>query len=242
MFFPLMTKRANWLVSMESTFLDLTKQTKQRLTQLWFYLKSKVFYSRLYTYDTITLRLFIEIAGSGQLNRLLIRGRASNDELVQAFENIVKRNSEVSGNFQYMTYFQLLKSYAQYIAEYTITRAMLIKLAYVLDFATIQAVRRRGYRINTQNTATYAESLTAGLHRVSNLITRATMKRKEIEKFNAPNDNNAETFESILANLSYNLGFIVPETITLAAYNEYKKIIRTRIAQQEKTALYGRNK
>lgn len=174
----------------------------------------------------------MDIATTGELRRLIIKGTATNETLIECFENIVKRNSDVSGNFQYLTYFQLLKSYAQYIAEYTVVKALLIKLTFVIHFESITEVRKRGYKISTENSKAYAESLIAGLHRVSNLITRATMKRKEIEKAQVNEETTPQTFESILANLCYNLGFTVPDSITLAGYNEYKRIIKAKIDAQ----------
>ena len=47
-----------------------------------------------------------------------------------------------------------------------------------------------------------------------------------------PNHN--ETFESLMARLSFNLGYAVPDDITLSSYNEYLKIIEKK-NQQMKT-------
>ncbi len=204
----------------------------------WFYLKSKVLYVKLYTYETIPLRLFMEIAEDGNLKRLIIKGKLNKEELMLAFEDIIRRNGEVNGSFQYLTFFQLLKSYAKFIAEYTVVKALLIKLAFVIDYKSIQEVRSRGYAIDLTNTAKYAESLTAGLRKVGNLITKATMKRKEIERLNVEKEK-SESFESILANISFALGFEVKETITLAGYNEYQRILKARVAAQQKA--HGRN-
>ncbi len=235
MYFQGMVRQDNWLVSMVQIFLDLLKTVRMKLTKLLSYLKYNQASCKLYTYDTIPLRLFLQIAEESNLNLLIIKGKMDIDPLTEAYENIIRKNSEVNGGYQYLTYFNHLKSYAKFIAEYMVAKAILLRLAGVIDWPLIMEIRQRGYKIDTTNTLTYTQSISAGLRKVSNLITRATMKRKEIEKF-IGGDGPSESFASILANISYSVGYNVDPDITLSGYNEYRRILKLKHAQQSKAA------
>lgn len=158
------------------------------------------------------------------------------------FEQIVKTNGETNGSYQYMSYFNLVKSYSHLIAEYTIVKASVLKLAVVMDWEFIQDIRKRGYKIDLTNSETYAKSLTAALRRVSNLITKAKMKAREIEMTlqDKKGGGRPDSFEALLANLSFQVGFQIPDFITLAGYNEYCRIVKERQAQVKNS--YGLNR
>jgi len=53
------------------------------------------------------------------------------------------------------------------------------------------------------------------------------MLQSEVANFKGESEN-AITFEELMATLCVQLGFTVPDDITLARYNEYKKIIKKR--------------
>lgn len=230
MFSQAIPRQGSWWASTGQKSLALMKNISAPLRMIWYYLASKVVYSKLYTYENIPLRLFIDLANNGHLEKLIIksRGFVSKEKLTAHFEQIVKRNSEASGSFQYLTYFQLLKSYGQLLAEYTIVKSLLLKLAISVEFPTILEIRARGYKISTDDSTAYAVSLTSALRKVSNLVTKATMKRNELEKFAAEQDKSPESYEAVVANLSAGLGFSVSYELTLAAYNEFVRIVHSR--------------
>lgn len=60
------------------------------------------------------------------------------------------------------------------------------------------------------------------------------MKQNELIKFNETGSNNKDTFETTMANLCSGLGFTVSDDITLARYNEYRKIIIRKNTPKDK--------
>lgn len=175
----------------------------------------------------------MEIAATGRMDRLVISGKATADECLQAWEEIIRLNSRALGDYQYDSYFQLLKGYALLIAEYTIVKSSFISLALEIEWERIVEVRKRGYVVDTSNNEMYCKSIVAGLRRVDNLITKATMKRNELEKEFGGNGKLVQpvTYQAVLASLNVSLGFCVNENLTLSAFNEYKKIIKEKNRQ-----------
>ena len=185
---------------------------------------------KCYSYDNIPLRNYMAIATTGDVSLLVVSGNLQREFLLLRWEEIVRINSQAAGDFTYDSYFQLLKAYAQLIANYTIAKLSLWKLAFVVDMDYVQDLRKRGFKINVDSTALYAESITANLHKVDNLITRANMKRGELERFAKEEGGRRVSFEEVIANISVALGFEVHNDITLARFNEYRSIIRKKIA------------
>lgn len=185
----------------------------------------------------------MNLATGGDVMQIVIQGKVNKEEVLLAWENIVSENAKVNGDYGYDSYYQLLKSYLKLIAQYTIVKSLLMKCCYVIVWEDIAELRRRGFKIAVDNTGTYTESITACMRRVDNLVTKAVMKKKEIEAYFKNSDRNQApvTFEAALANLNYALGFSVSESLTLAAFNEYKKIIRAKNAAVKAASARGRD-
>ncbi len=187
------------------------------------------------TYETVLLSTYMEIARTGNFLLLVSHGVATRQELVAQYEKIVNQNAKASGDFKVVAYHQLLQAYTRFLAEYVIVKAMLIKLSGVIDYSTVKEVRARGYKIDLTNSTTYIASLNAGFARVSNLITKALSKKNEIEKMQASfTHRGEEDYGAVVANLNFGLGFSVNEnSLTLAQYNGYKKILIAKAAAQK---------
>lgn len=171
---------------------------------------------------------------TGKYELLLIEGECEQEELLEQWELIVKENSKASGDRKYESYFQLSKSYAQLVATYLIVKSSLLHLIILpADMELVNDLRKRGYKIDSEH---YMQSIEACLIKVDNLVTRARMKQKEIEsQFITSDRTKPGSFEEIMANLSVGLGFIVPDTLTLASYNEYKKILKAKARASRNT-------
>ncbi len=194
---------------------------------------------QLQTYDTITLRDFIAISSLGDYQRLVVNGQPSSEEVTNAWIAIVRQNAEANGDRSYDSYFQLLKSYTLLVAQYTIVKAELMQLSVVIDYDLVLDLRKRGYKISLNSTAELAKSIEAALKKVSNLVTKATMKQKEMEAMMANQPKSGKVgFEQLMANISTGLGFVVQDDITLARYNEYKRILKDKQSHQSKD--YGK--
>ncbi len=209
-----------YLDSIKTTSKNLGKKLSQRF---------KTSTATFYTYEDITLKLYLEIAASLDFKRLVINGKARESELVEAWEFIIRKNYEVNGGFDYINYCDLIDGYNSLLSDYNYVRATLIQLMFVVDDNYIEELRNKGYRIDTTDSLKYAESISNALRRSENLITRMKMKSNEIsDMIGRDGGSKGATFEEIMAGLSLALKFAVPEDIKLSRFNEYKKMISER--------------
>jgi len=216
---------------MVKTFSDWIKQTLKNTRVYTYFLSLRQGSRELWQYDDIPFKLFVSITSIGGLNRLLKSGVATEEELSDVWELIVKRNSEVSNSYRYGTYFQLMKSYLNLINEHTAVKAMLLHLYIQYDAEIIATLKKKRYIINTDNNVLYDESLEAAGRKVENLLTKINMKFNEIQEFQKLDKGGKESsFEELMATLTMSLGFVVADDITLARYNEYHKMLERKSA------------
>jgi hypothetical protein len=205
-----------------------------------FWKTSKTSSGILFGYDDILLRLYIEVAQTGDFRRLIKSGDCNDDECLSAWEQIVKKQEKVTGSNQYNSVMQLMKGYASLLNDHTVIRAALIySIQAPLNWEVLQVLKSKGYTIRTvdgKKTEETLEDLRNGLRRNENLITKATMNKKALERMFKEREEKGEKqkgFEEIIANLNFALGFNVDESITLARYNEYQRILKVRAQQAE---------
>jgi len=202
----------------------------------------------LYTYEDITLKLYIYIANSGNFLKLVKEGESNSETCLEAWETLVKRQEKETGTNQYNAFFQLMKGYSLLMNDHTTIRATLILVAltrFFIDWEYISDLKNKGYLIDTTSPQTIMDSVTDGLHKCENLVTRAIMKEKELQRmFEARGETKAHGFEEVMAHLNFALGFTVPDTVKLSAYNEYQKILKAkeRAQQEANNKANGRNK
>lgn len=164
---------------------------------------------------------------------------------LEAWEAIVKKQQEVTGNNQYTAFFRLNKGYLIHLNDHILIRACLILIAISEnpEQEYFDILKDKGYNIDTSSQEAINNSIDAGLHKCDNLITKATSKRKEIDTILKQSDTGeAMGFEGVIANLNYNLGFNVDENITLSRFNEYQKIIKARNKPAEKENVRNRKR
>jgi hypothetical protein len=193
----------------------------------------------LFGYDDILLKTFLDIAETGAFEFLIRKGRPSQEELVDRWEEIVKENSKHGEGDQYEAYFQLYKGYQEIIANHTVIAACLEILWWKVDFNVIQEVRNRGFKIDTSSSEAYKKSLKSAITKSSNLKTKAEMKRKEIERRFSGKEQKSSGYWEIVGNLELGLERSItdsPETFTLAKYNELKKGVNERRRAAERRA------
>lgn len=185
-------------------------------------------------YDTITLRLYLDVAKTGNVFWLSREGKATREECLFQWEKIIKDNGNATGSFDYDYYFNLEQSYGLLIADYNTVKACLIKLAFVIDDDVIIYLKTKGYKIDTSGKTAYEDSLQAAIKRSDNLITRITMVTKELTKINESGDKSVmPTLEQILANISYHVGFVIPNDVTLSGYNVYLQLVQEKYKKVE---------
>src|SRR5689334_15882053 len=129
--------------------------------------------TELYSYDSIPFKVYIAIAGGASLLGLVVKGKVTNEQLTDSWEQIVKRNSSHNGSHQYGAYFQLLQAYELLINEYQMIKAMLTKLSLTVDRPTIAELKRKHYIIDASKTSeVYEQTLLAAGRKAENLVTK----------------------------------------------------------------------
>lgn len=191
--------------------------------------KYKTITEVLYTYDNILLTTYMEIAQTGNTGLLVVTGSPSDKQIQERWETIVKRNSEHNG-FNLNEYQDNLKEYARLLADYELVKLTLLQICMVVDDDAELFLQSKGYRIDRSSASAYNESIQLALQRCKNILTKLKTRYNQIQQASKDNENQkAQTsIEAILANISAWLGFSVGSDITLARYNEYKKIIKRK--------------
>lgn len=187
------------------------------------------------TYDNIKLITYLHVTNTGDFNCLCLSNNASQEECFIAWENIIRRNGEVNGDMSYSQFFNKTASYAKLLDDYQLIKAILIRLHFVIDDGYIAFLRNKGYKINLTSGTEYRNSLMSSMRRCENILTKLAMRTNELVAIEKEAEKKSVSIEQILASISAGLGFEVKDDLTLARYNEYKKIIVAKNKQ------HGRN-
>lgn len=219
---------------MVSIFSGLLNRTKKSLPTVSSEKESLSITERFFTYDDVPLLMYIDIAKTHNYNKLIKVGSPSKLECIEVWEQIVTRSCKATGSFDYMHYIETLRTYGLLIARYNIIKACLFKLTIVIgDPESMEYVTGEGYDINVSSTKAYMESIALAFTRSNALTTRILSKRKELDGYMTSESKDETTIEESMAYMSSNLGFNIETNITLARFNEYKKIIRKRQWKQK---------
>ena len=159
--------------------------------------------------------MYVEIVNTGKYS--LLNGL----DYAEAWEEIVKKNGEATGNKSYGQFLDLSIKRLKYLNEYVIVRALLVKLTIREDAGDINELNKRGYKIDV---ADYKQTVENAFRKCNNLSTKIGTTVATLNKLTGDSKANI-SFDTLLAELSSSLGFVVNEDITLARYNEYNKVI-----------------
>lgn len=187
--------------------------------------KPKSSSAKLYSYDDILLKTYIDVANTNDLTQLIIGDTSHTiDELTFQWETIVEANSKHSGNNRFSIYQNLIHDYAGLIASQTIVSASLSILFWRVDQEIINDCNNRGYVIDISSSEAYARSIKMAESRCKNLITKAESKRKEIER-QFSERGKIQSLDDVIGFLELSLGRTIldADTMRLAKYNRLKK-------------------
>src|SRR5215216_5114252 len=208
----------SWVLNTVKIFSDLIRKTKQFFRQKYYWKQLNIT-RNLWEYNDIKLKLYLEIATTGNYKLLIKNGSSTIEILTTQWEQIVKMNSVENGSFDYLEYFELVKTYNLLISEYNVVKAMLCKLQFMVDTFTIDYLRERNYKINTDGKRAYALSIYAASKKADGLQTKIQRKQNEIMLLHTGNKGGQKvTFEKIIARLSAGSSFSVSRELTLAEY------------------------
>lgn len=158
------------------------------------------------------------------------------EQCYEAWEKILQRHSRATGDYSYSRYTDTLRSYGDYIAQYQIIKACLLKLTLVKDQPTIDYLEVEGYPIDTTTDYTFARSLEDAFRKSNNLVTKILSKKKELEMFESKQKQGEnfplEEMQKNLAQISSMLGFVIDDELLLSRYNEYVKLARTKAKEK----------
>lgn len=171
----------------------------------------------------------MQINATGDASLILKKGNASPILCAERWEKIVAENSKANGKQDYNYVERSFKMYNSLLRDYNTVKACLLVLCYTIDFEYLKHVRAKGYAIDTTNSKTYADSLGRALRKSNNILTKIEMKRNELAALRQERKTEKpQTFEGIIASLTFQLGYTVPDDITVIRYNEYVKLIEQK--------------
>lgn len=169
----------------------------------------------------------MEIASTGNLS-LMSKLGIEDEGCEIAWGEVLKENSTTNSDLNYIHMMNDYKALGGLTRDFIMVRANLLKLSFIVDDEALDFLKRKGYSINLSSALAYSESLTAGIKRSEHLNTRIEMKRNEIVRKYKRETAKPITFEEAIAELNVSLGFVVERDITLASFNEYRKILKNR--------------
>jgi len=211
---------------MEAISLDYKKQTSSALHQLVSLVFRKVSKGCYYSYDDIPLRTYLQILQTNDLKLLLKKGKLD-DSAAIAWEMITKENELLQGGNSYSIMFDHFSALTELVAEYNEVRITLWTLLYKFDMDKVLRMKELGFKIDCTNNQTYRDTLFNCIRQSKNYATKIKMKRNEIDaELPKEREQQQATFHTLMAQLTKQLKFNIPDDITLARFNAYLKELK----------------
>lgn len=189
-----------------------------------------------WAYDNIKLKLFIEIAQTKELHKLIVEGSAEIEELQEQWEEIIKLNANANNDFTLDQYSQSVKSYGILLRNHILIKIAITKLKFRVDEDDINFLKSHRIKIDQSTATSYNKTLEMAERKSDNLVTRMNMELTKVQNLIAEKmeeQGKGPNMEELLAQVSVGIGFQVMDDITLARYNEYKKVISRRVDNQK---------
>jgi hypothetical protein len=126
----------------------------------------------------------------------------------------------------------MIKQYNLAINELNAVVSTILCLCFVVDEDQIKFLKSKGYKIDTSTATAYDNSLAVALHESGKIRSKIKMKYNQINNFNQRAIESREqgevTLDEMLTAISMEVGFQLPDSITLAQYNAYAKRVKKR--------------
>lgn len=181
-------------------------------------------------YKSLPLKKFFEICETKNLELLVVEGEFTQDELVEMWDSILETNAEVTNGADYGIYVDSLRKLNLALAEYNMVYGMLTVLSFQIDDEYLAFLKKKGYRIDTSKASTYAQTLTESFHRARLIVTKIKMAHNKLVKEYGGEEQDIEVapFEYAVSTMSVAVGYHVPDDVTLARFNEMKKVLKLK--------------
>lgn len=147
------------------------------------------------------------------------------DDLTKEWDNICDEFAKIdqSVSVVYDIQNQIYWRHSQYLVELNMIRWLLFDT----NVEYIQELRQKGYRLRNTSNQSYWEDLEKAFQRVKHHINQMDRLRNQLPK--KEEDRQTTSFYAIIAWLSSQMGYDVKDSITVAAYLEYSKIIKKKL-------------
>lgn len=188
----------------------------------------KITTPKYFCYDDITLKLFVEISKTGDYSKLITSGDANDEELNNKWEDIVKKNGEANNDNSLNVYVNNFKRYGYFLAEHNEITILLTKLLIYVDRDIINLLRKKNIYIVTDSHGAFIESINNGFKKASNLLTKIRIEANKLALKTSNTQTGDVNLQELIAGISFALGFVISEDVKLAAYNEYKNLVKKK--------------
>lgn len=172
----------------------------------------------------LPLKVFLEIAKTGNIELLLITGIIDKDKVIDIWENILDEYKKLDNNMLVSQTFEKVEQIEILIAQYLEVKAILIYLEEV-EFKEeyFNRLVELGYKVDKEK---YIESIQISGRRSDNIATRIGIIKKDIEASYVKGET--VTFDSVMAWMMISGIVGLNDDITVARYLEIKKQIHGR--------------
>lgn len=184
-----------------------------------------------FRYETITFKLFFEIATTGNYLLLGKNNLCTFKGCAEAWEDILTRNGSATGDLNFYNYKILEEERGILMAQYNVAKAMISKLRLIVDLNDIEYLKRLGYKFNFVNSKGYESCLDNAERRAEGILTRLKMKENELQEYSEVGE--PVTFGQLMAQLRFETKASISDDLLLSEYNEYRKIIQQRNARNK---------
>lgn len=171
--------------------------------------------------DVLTLKVFFKIAETGNLELL---GEGTKEQREKAWEKIIEDYSKRDNNMAIQDVMSKRDELFRQAALFCEVKAMLLYLIGGYKQAYVDRLKYLGYDIDNSDKAKMMQSIAKSDQKSNHIQTRIRFIEKDIEKFQV-NEGNKQSFEGVMAWLSFNLKFEPSNNITVGRFLEYKKMI-----------------
>lgn len=186
------------------------------------------------TCTELPLKVFLHICMTGDLTNL--RKDPGWDPVTQELKDLwgdlIIEYAHLNNDQEVLTKLEAEKEIAQLQAAYIVIKAMIRYLEILTPdkdknaAGYVSDLMKMGYHVDCSNSQNYKLSLERADKKSNSIITLIQMKKNslkgEVEEKNL-------SFDAIMAVISAELQFIIPDNISVARYCEYKKVMKRRI-------------
>ena len=164
-----------YLKSMVKRFSDWISRIKERLRK-GSSPRSRRSTGVLYTYDSIPLTLYLEIAQTGNTDLLVISGTPTEKEIQSTWDEITRLNSNSTGRTNHQL--DNIKDYVRAVVKVSGIAGKHPAIAFMWDDEALLYLASNGYRIDTSSNTAYRESLKSAQRKAANVLTKIESKYK----------------------------------------------------------------